>query len=123
MERIMIRDEIKRTTVKTLTELIIKFLLTFLISALIGGIAYFTVIKNKFIGEVSLALLITAITATILMLIWVIRMYWQHKRFQEAFGALWDKNYNMRCLSCKKPLKNSTIGPSIFFCSDPKCNS
>ena len=32
-----------------------------------------------------------------------------HERFREAFGVLWDNNYNMRCLSCKKPLKNSTL--------------
>lgn len=46
-----------------------------------------------------------------------------HERFQEAFGVLWDNNRNMRCLSCKEPLKNSTMGPHIFFCSNPDCNS
>ena len=40
-----------------------------------------------------------------------------------ACGVLWDSKFNMYCLSCKKPLKNSTISPSLFFCSDPKCNS
>ena len=43
---------------------------------------------------------------------------------QEAFGALWDENHNPRCLSCKKPLKNSSVvDPATFYCSDPKCNS
>ena len=40
-----------------------------------------------------------------------------------AYGAFWDSKGNMYCLSCMKPLKNSTISPSIFFCSDPNCNS
>ena len=39
------------------------------------------------------------------------------------YGVFWDDKFNMRCLSCMKPLKNSSLGPSIFFCSDPKCNS
>jgi hypothetical protein len=42
---------------------------------------------------------------------------------RQVFGVFWDGDYNMRCLSCRKPLKNSSIGPSVFFCSDPKCNS
>jgi hypothetical protein len=41
----------------------------------------------------------------------------------QAFGVLWDNNRNMHCLSCGTLLKNSTIGPSIFFCADPGCNS
>jgi len=43
--------------------------------------------------------------------------------FQEKFGVLWDENFNMRCLNCKKPLKHSSTEPSVFWCSDPKCNS
>jgi len=44
-------------------------------------------------------------------------------QFHESFGCLWDNNYGMRCMSCKKLLKNSSLGPSVFFCSDPKCNN
>jgi hypothetical protein len=40
-----------------------------------------------------------------------------------AYGVFWDTELNMHCLSCMKPLKHSTFGSSIFFCSDPKCNS
>jgi hypothetical protein len=41
----------------------------------------------------------------------------------KEFGVYWDSEQNMYCLSCKKPLKNSSYDPSIFFCSDPTCNS
>jgi len=42
----------------------------------------------------------------------------------KAYGAYWDAAYNMYCLSCMKPLKNSSFGPSFFYCSDQKnCNS
>ena len=40
-----------------------------------------------------------------------------------ACGVLWDAELNMRCLSCRNLLKNSSFGPSTFFCSDPRCNS
>ena len=43
--------------------------------------------------------------------------------FDQAFGVFWDDSVNMHCLSCGTLLKNSTLGPSIFFCSDPRCNS
>jgi hypothetical protein len=43
--------------------------------------------------------------------------------FYQAFGVFWDDSINMHCLSCGTLLKNSTLGPSIFFCSDPGCNS
>jgi hypothetical protein len=43
--------------------------------------------------------------------------------FHQALGVFWDDSFNMHCLSCGTLLKNSTISPSIFFCSDPRCNS
>ena len=45
--------------------------------------------------------------------------------YREEFHVFWDKNYKMRCLNCGKPLKysSSDSDPSIFFCSDPRCNS
>jgi hypothetical protein len=45
--------------------------------------------------------------------------------YREEFHVLWDKNYRMRCLNCGKPLKysSSDTDPSVFFCSDPRCNS
>ncbi len=44
----------------------------------------------------------------------------------EAYGVNWNKEYNKRCLFCKRPLKYSSDkygGPSVFFCSDTKCNN
>ena len=43
----------------------------------------------------------------------------------EKYHVFWDNNFNMRCLNCGKPLKysSSDSDPSVFFCSDPKCNS
>ena len=46
----------------------------------------------------------------------------QSEQYFEAYGVFWDKELNMRCLNCKKPLKNSSDKPSIFFCSDRNCN-
>ncbi len=45
--------------------------------------------------------------------------------YREEFHVYWDKNNKMRCLNCGKPLKYSSSGsdPSIFYCSDPRCNS
>jgi len=43
--------------------------------------------------------------------------------FHQAFGVFWDNDLNMHCLSCGTFLKNSTLGPSIFFCAHPGCNS
>jgi len=45
--------------------------------------------------------------------------------YLEKFHVYWDKNSNMRCLNCGEPLKysSSDSDPSIFFCSDPRCNS
>jgi len=45
--------------------------------------------------------------------------------YREEFHVYWDKNFKMRCLNCGKPLKysSSDSDPSMFFCSDPRCNS
>jgi hypothetical protein len=40
-----------------------------------------------------------------------------------ALGVNWDSNFNMHCLSCGTLLKNSSHGPSVFFCADQQCNS
>lgn len=71
----------------------------------------------------SLIALATLSGITILSLTYSFRIYLRYGRFQEAYGVLWDKNFKMRCMACKKPLKNSTVGPEVFFCSDPKCNN
>jgi len=71
----------------------------------------------------SLVALATLLGLSTLFLIYSVRMYRRYGQFREAYGVLWDKSFKMRCISCKKPLKNSTVGPEVFFCSDPKCNS
>ncbi len=44
--------------------------------------------------------------------------------FRNEFGAYWDSKFNMYCLNCLQPLKKSTFGPKIFFCSNQlRCNS
>ncbi len=43
--------------------------------------------------------------------------------FNPAFGVFWDERLDIRCRSCGTPLKNSSHGPSVFFCADPRCNS
>ena len=45
--------------------------------------------------------------------------------YREEFHVYWDIDNKMRCLNCGKPLKysSSDIDPSVFFCSDPRCNS
>ena len=45
--------------------------------------------------------------------------------YREEFHVYWDKNNKMRCLNCGKPLKysSSDSDPSMFYCSDPRCNS
>jgi hypothetical protein len=45
--------------------------------------------------------------------------------YREEFHVYWDRNNKMRCLNCGKPLKysSSDSDPSIFHCSDPRCDS
>jgi predicted RNA-binding Zn-ribbon protein involved in translation (DUF1610 family) len=45
--------------------------------------------------------------------------------YREEFHVYWDKNFKMRCLNCGKPLKcsSSDSDPSMFYCSDPRCDS
>ena len=42
---------------------------------------------------------------------------------REKFHVFWDKNKNMRCMNCGKPLKNSSRENYKFYCCDPQCNS
>lgn len=124
----MLGEETKKTAKKTIIELVIKLLWALLIMVLVGGIGCIISVKKKLVqhpayGEISFWLLLTTITVAVVMLICMVRMYWRYGRFREAFGVLWDKNYNMRCLSCKKPLKHSSIDASILYCADPKCDS
>ena len=108
-----------------LKEWIVEIIVTLLLSC-IGMLATsYIPIKNQLVKHpfILLVLLAIMVPTTALCLILAIRVYWRYGRFFETFGVFWDKNDNMRCLSCKKPLKHSSTDQSIFYCSDPKCNS
>jgi len=122
----MFWEMIKKTAIKTLTELAVKLLFGALIVVIFGAVAYIapigkTLVQFPAYGKISFALLVASVIAVPLSLIWAIRLYWRYERFQEAFGVFWDKNYKMRCLSCRKPLKHSSRDDaSMLYCS--KCN-
>ena len=101
----------------------------------VGGIWVF----SKKLWDILKAIMIlpTPLWATIILLILSILAYiFLRKRtsiplstpnpeYREEFHVYWDTDNKMRCLNCGKPLKysSSDIDPSVFFCSDPRCNS
>jgi len=96
----------------------------------IGGLLYLSKTALSF----SIAILKTktplwAAIALVLLVGVYIRKYLslqktQHKpNFPHACGALWDENFDPRCMYCGSLLKHSSLGPAIFFCSDIKCNN
>lgn len=101
----------------------------------VGGIWVF----SKKLWDILKAIMIlpTPLWATIILLILSILAYiFLRKRtsiplstpnpeYREEFHVYWDIDNKMRCLNCGKPLKysSSDIDPSVFFCSDPRCNS
>lgn len=100
----------------------------------VGGIWAFS--KHIWIQLKTTMLLPTPLwVAAILVLLLLVCIYYIKKAsvplsipdpdYWEEFHVFWDKNYKMRCLNCGKPLKysSSDTDPSIFFCSDPRCNS
>lgn len=96
----------------------------------LGGIYLF--FKKLWIWLKTIFLLPTPLwVATIFVFVVFLYVHFRVKRsypfptdqFYESFGCLWDNNYGMRCMFCKKLLKNSSFDFSVFFCSDPKCNS
>jgi len=74
-------------------------------------------------------------TASLLVLLLLVYIYLRKRtsiplstpdpEWREEFHVFWDRNNKMRCLNCGKPLKysSSDSDPSMFFCSDPRCNS
>ena len=121
----MTKGEFIKSIFKPAIEWVAKKIWPWLASVITALAIFFLSVKNKLIEHPNVLLvLLTIMTATtVLFLILWIRIYWQYERFQLVFGVSWDKNYNMRCSSCKKPLKESTTSTSLFYCSDPKCDS
>ena len=131
----MSMEEVSKTAVKAFVELVIKaawkwaIKRPWLVAPLLGGVAYFAtpitqvlegLLKHPEYGKVLFALLVVVVS---LMAVWIVRMYRRYERFRPAFGVQWDGNYNMRCSSCNKPLKNATDDRnlSLFFCPGPEC--
>jgi hypothetical protein len=113
-------------------------ILSIIIAALIlgaGGIWVFS--KDLWIRLKTTMLLPTPLWVTTLFLALFVLVYIYLKNktsiplstpdpaYREEFHVYWDKNNKMRCLNCGKPLKysSSDSDPSIFFCSNPMCNS
>lgn len=142
-ERPKTHSEPKALPLKHMKKLIIKILKTIfsdarqviigvIVLALFGGttgVLYLS--KTALAFSISILTIPTPLWATIaLVLLLVLYVQLKGKKSQSsmiplfsACGAFWDSKFNMYCLSCMKSLKNSTISTSIFFCSDPKCNS
>ena len=121
----MTKGEISKSIYKAVIEWMVKNILPWLLPILVGLSTVFISIKNELVKHpyillVSLAIM-TATTALFVML-WI-RLRWRYAWFHEGCGVLWDRNYRMRCMNCKKPLKHSSDEPSKFYCSDPKCNN
>lgn len=126
MKKLIIK--ILKTIFSDVRQAIVALIVVFLVSS-IGGLLYLS--KTALAFSVSILTIPIPLWATIvLVLLLVLYVQLKGKKSQSsripissACGAFWDSKFNMYCLSCMKPLKNSTISTSIFFCSDPKCNS
>ena len=121
---------------RTLSKTVLSILISKIIDQLIpicasGAIAipsYFLVFSKRIFSQPKYAqylpvLLAISIGLAVLFGINWWRIYSKHERFHQAFGVLWDKEFRMYCLDCHKPLKYSSYDPSVFHCSDPKCDS
>jgi len=112
------KEELTKLSVKAVWLLFVGILPSILLYFYLKGVE---VTSDPRYVKYSLIGLATLSGITILCLTYAWRMYRIYGRYQESFGVLWDKNFNMRCMSCKKPLKESSDRPEIFFCS--KCNN
>ncbi len=124
----MTEESVSTTVKKTLIPLIIKLLWPILLSLVLSASAYFystgiKIVSHGAYKEYSLVLLAILLFTTALFAILWVRLHWQYGRFRQAFGVLWDKSFGMHCLSCHKPLKYSSVDPSILNRSDRKCDN
>ena len=115
-------------TIKAAARLLAEKLWPILLSAFISGCSYLhlkgtTIISDPRYGQYSLVVMTTLLFLAIVSLVYSVRTYRRYGRFREAYGVLWDTQFNMRCMNCHKPLKHSSHGPEVFYCCDPKCNN
>ena len=120
----MAKGEIAKNIVLRVIEWLVKKILPLLLGILAGLSTFFLSIKNELVKHPNVLLVSLAIMVAITVLFFIlwIRICWRYAWFKEAFGVYWDKNYNMRCINCRKPLKHSSLDtdPSIFYCPDKK---
>ncbi len=85
---------------------------------------YFQYLDSAFVDQKTrkaiLLCMAIIIGISFLLLLFLLRLYLTYGRFREAYGSFWDKKFNMRCMKCHKPIKNSSYDVTIFFCSN--CN-
>lgn len=116
---------------------ILNIILTIFILGVVGVGGIWAFSKNLWIQLKAIMLLPTPLwVAIIFLLLFILAfIYLKNKasiplstpnpEWREEFHVYWDKNNKMRCLNCGKPLKysSSDSDPSIFHCSDPRCDS
>ncbi len=113
-------------------------ILGMIVTALILGVGGIWVFSKNLWNLIKRTMLLPTplwVTTILALLFLVVYIYLRNKTslslstpdpdYREEFHVYWDKNNKMRCLNCGKPLKysSSDSDPSIFFCSDPRCNS
>jgi len=107
-----------------------------LIIGVVGILGIWALLKKIWNPLKTTMLLPTPLCVTIIFLALFVLVYFYLKNktsiplstpdpeYPEEFHVYWDKDYNMKCLNCGKPLKCSgSADPSKFHCSDPRCNS
>lgn len=120
--------ELTQTILKSLLSWTLKAIWPLLLTLICGLPTYFLLLEQKVVEnpaykEWSLKLLALLIGLSLSFFILWLKVILKYERYYQAYGVLWDKRNKMRCLNCKKPLKYSSFSPSVFHCSDPKCDS
>ncbi|RJQ31749.1 MAG: hypothetical protein C4562_04700 [Actinobacteria bacterium] len=118
----MIKDKAIEILLDKLADLILKPFISIILTVIIVLItALFAYILEY--GTNFMIFVVSTVAITTGSFIGWLRIYFKYGRLNEQFGVYWDRDYNLRCLHCKSPLKNSSANGYTFFCSDPDCNN
>ncbi len=122
----MTEESLSTTAKKSLIGLITHRLFPLLLSLILSAIAYLgawgvKVISHPQYKEYSLVLMATLSGLTILFLLLWLSLYLRFGKLHLAFGVLWDKMLNPRCLHCHAFLKHSSHGHEMLWCPNPEC--
>lgn len=123
----MTEESILSTVQKTFIPLLIKEIwLIILLPTVLAISAYFyslcaEIISDPRYPKYSLVVLAMLLFTTILFFLLWLRLCLKEKKFLQAYGVFWDKKFNIRCLYCCTPLKNSSKDHGTFFCPNPNC--